>query len=156
MARADGKNPDLRVSDAERDAVASELGQHFQDGRLDRVDFDERVGAAIAARTRGDLDSLLTDLPQGSPGQQGGRISEPEPVGAAGARPWHGAQRGVTRGRPAIVAVLPLLVTVAVLGGLFSGGWQHGWPFAPFGLLWLIVPILVVWTGVRRGRRQWR
>jgi hypothetical protein len=157
MAQADGKNPDLRVSDAERDAVASELGQHFQDGRLDRVEFDERVGAAIAAKTRHDLDSLLADLPQGSADQQGGRISEPEPVGAPEARPWHGAQRGVMRGRPAIVAVLPLLVTVAVLGGLFSGGWQHGWPFAPLGLLWLIVPVLVVRTWVRGGRRrQWR
>jgi len=53
--------------------------------------------------------------------------------------------------------VLPLLVAVAVFGGLFSGGWHHGWPFAPFGFLWLIVPILVAGGRARSGRRrQWR
>ena len=33
----------LRVSDAERDAVVTELGEHFQQGRLDHAEFDERV-----------------------------------------------------------------------------------------------------------------
>jgi len=47
-------------------------------------------------------------------------------------------------------------VAVALLGGQFDG-WQHAWPFAPFGFLWLIVPILVIRTRVREGRRrQWR
>ena len=153
MARADGTNPDLRASDAERDAVADELGQHFQDGRLDQTEFDERVGAAMAAKTRRDLDSLLADLPHGP----AGGIIEPEQAGAPRARPWHPAQPEHRRGQPAVVAVLPLLMAVAVLGGLFSAGWQHGWPFAPFGFLWLIIPILVVraWTHGRR-RRRWR
>ncbi len=34
MAQDQGNSPELRGSDAERDAVVSELGQHFQDGRL--------------------------------------------------------------------------------------------------------------------------
>ncbi len=34
----------LRVSDAERDAVAAELAEHLKDGRLDAAEFDERVG----------------------------------------------------------------------------------------------------------------
>ncbi len=32
----------LRVSDAERDAVATELAEHLKDGRLDTAEFDER------------------------------------------------------------------------------------------------------------------
>jgi hypothetical protein len=61
------------------------------------------------------------------------------------------------RGPRVPLAVLPLLVAVAVVGGLFSGGWHHGWPFAPFGFLWLIVPILVGRAWARSGRRrQWR
>ena len=55
--------PDLRVSDAERDAVVTELGEHFQQGRLDQVEFDERVTQALAARTESDLRALLADLP---------------------------------------------------------------------------------------------
>jgi hypothetical protein len=156
MARADGNNPDLRASDAERDAVASELGQHFQDGRLEHAELDERLGAAMAAKTRRDLVALLEDLPRGAADQPSGGITEPEQAGAPGARPWHSAQPAGTRGHPALVVLLPLLVAVAVLGGQF-GGWQHAWPFAPFGFLWLIIPILAVRTWVRRvRRRQWR
>lgn len=144
MGRADGKNLDLRVSDAERDAVASDLGRHFQDGRLDQAEFDQRVTAAMAAKTRRDLDEVLTDLPQAQ-------------AGAPGAAPWRSTPPGLTRGRPPVGALLllPLLPAALVIGS--TGGWQHGWPFAPFGFLWLIVPILVVRIWVRgRRRRQWR
>ena len=157
MARPDERDPDLRASDAERDAVATELGQHFEDGRLNRAEFDERVGAAITAKTHRDLDSLLADLPPASAGRPGGQISEPDQGWAPGAGPWHPAEPGVPRGWPAAAALLPLVVVAAVLGGLLGGGWQHAVPLEPLGFLWLIVPILVVRTWIRGGRRrQWR
>jgi DUF1707 SHOCT-like domain len=53
----------IRVSDAERSAVAELLGQHYADGRLDQAEFDERVGRTMAAKTRGDLAGLFDDLP---------------------------------------------------------------------------------------------
>lgn len=138
MARAVGKNPDLRVSDAERDAVASELGQHFQDGRLDKAEFDERVTAAMAAKTEGDLDEVLTDLPQT-------------------AAPWPTTTPGSAHGRPRALLLLPLLVTAAVIVGLLSSGWHDSRPFAPFGLLWLIVLFVACRARIRGyRRRQWR
>ncbi len=54
---------DLRVSDAERQAVARRLERGLRDGRLTIAEFDERVQAAWAARTRGDLEELTADLP---------------------------------------------------------------------------------------------
>jgi hypothetical protein len=54
----------LRVSDAERQAVADRLGQHFADGRLDQAEFDDRVGRAMNAKTRADLNGLFSDLPE--------------------------------------------------------------------------------------------
>jgi hypothetical protein len=149
MGRAGGINPDLRVSDAERDAVASELGQHFQDGRLDKAEFDERVAAAMAAKTGRDLDEVLTDLPQ-APASQRGQEGAPE------AAPWRSVSPRPVIGAPRVLTLLPLLVAAAVISGLLSG-WHHGWPFAPFGFLWLIVPILACRTWNRGGRRrQWR
>ena len=52
----------LRASDAEREAVAGRLGEHYAAGRLDRAEFDDRVGRAMRAKTRADLSGLLADL----------------------------------------------------------------------------------------------
>ncbi|HVX46028.1 MAG TPA: DUF1707 domain-containing protein [Mycobacteriales bacterium] len=56
-------NPRLRPSQRERDDVATLLGLAFAEGRLDLREFEERVGAAFAARTAADLGRLLVDLP---------------------------------------------------------------------------------------------
>src|SRR5215472_4163748 len=53
----------IRASDIERDQVVGQLQRGFADGRLSQADLEERVGAALAARTRGQLHALTTDLP---------------------------------------------------------------------------------------------
>jgi hypothetical protein len=58
-----GRSPALRASDRERDAVVQRVQQAFAEGRLDDTEFDERMRAALTARTRADLDALLADLP---------------------------------------------------------------------------------------------
>jgi hypothetical protein len=64
MSIADGGNsPEVRASDRERDAVLQRVQQAFAEGRLDDTEFDERMRAALAARTHAELDVLLTDLP---------------------------------------------------------------------------------------------
>ena len=60
----------MRVSDAERQAVADRLAEHFSSGRLDQEEFDERVSRAMSAKTRADLNGLFDDLPEsGRPAQ---------------------------------------------------------------------------------------
>ena len=54
----------MRVSDAERQAVTDRLAEHFSAGRLDQAEFDERVGQAMNAKTRADLNGLFDDLPE--------------------------------------------------------------------------------------------
>jgi hypothetical protein len=53
----------MRIGDAERDQVISELGAHFAAGRLDMAEYDERSTAAIAAKTHGELSRTLAHLP---------------------------------------------------------------------------------------------
>jgi Domain of unknown function (DUF1707) len=56
-------SPAVRASDGERDAVLQRVQQAFAEGRLDDAEFDERMRAALTARTHADLDVLLADLP---------------------------------------------------------------------------------------------
>src|SRR5215469_6991327 len=63
VTRASGRDPVTRASDRERDAVLQRVQQAFAEGRLDDAEFDERMRATLAAKTNGELDALLTDLP---------------------------------------------------------------------------------------------
>jgi hypothetical protein len=54
----------LRVSDAERDETLRVLGDHAAVGRLTVDELEERSSRALAAKTRGELALLTSDLPQ--------------------------------------------------------------------------------------------
>ncbi|HEX5287877.1 MAG TPA: DUF1707 domain-containing protein, partial [Streptosporangiaceae bacterium] len=44
----------VRVGDADRDAVATQLREHFADGRLTLEELNERLDQAFAAKTKAD------------------------------------------------------------------------------------------------------
>ena len=54
---------EMRISDTERDNVASILREAAGDGRLDLQELDERLDAVYAAKTYGDLEPITRDLP---------------------------------------------------------------------------------------------
>lgn len=53
----------IRASDRERDAAVARLQTAFAEGRLDDLEFDVRMRAALSAVTRPELDGLFADLP---------------------------------------------------------------------------------------------
>lgn len=55
---------DLRIGDAERDATMAQLREHFVAGRLTFDELTERIDLALAAKTQGQIDRLMTDLPR--------------------------------------------------------------------------------------------
>jgi uncharacterized protein DUF1707 len=56
---------DLRASDADRDRVADILRDALAEGRLDAAEHSERLDKAYAAKTVGQLEPLVRDLPVG-------------------------------------------------------------------------------------------
>jgi hypothetical protein len=60
----DPTTDEVRVGNAERDAAATQLGAHLTAGRLQWDEYDQRLQAAYAAKTRGDLARLFLDLPE--------------------------------------------------------------------------------------------
>src|SRR5262249_58222919 len=117
--------PDLRVSDAERDAVVTELGEHFGQGRLDQAEFDERVNKALSARTGRDLGGLLADLPSAR---------------AESSTPQQGAQF------PRLLVVVPLLAAAILIAAVTAGGRRPGGGAPPLFLLLrpLMLPVGLV------------
>jgi hypothetical protein len=95
----------LRIGDAEREAAATELAEHYAQGRLTTEEHAERLDRVWAARTRGELGPVFRDLP--------GRYGPPTPVGPPTARRatyWSGGVAPFRRGIPT-----PLFVVLAVL-----------------------------------------
>jgi Domain of unknown function (DUF1707) len=60
----------MRVGDAERDAAAADLGEHYTAGRLTLDELHERLEAVFAAKTFGQLARIMSDLP--GPGRLAG------------------------------------------------------------------------------------
>ncbi len=117
----------MRASDADRDAVVADLGEHFQAGRLTTAELDERTGLALTARTYGELAELQADLPALS-------AAPPVPVPAAGS-PAARPPRPHGRVTPPVRAALAGLVITALVLAVTHGGW---------GMIWLLVPALLI------------
>jgi hypothetical protein len=103
----------LRVSDAERDVVLRTLGDHAAVGRLTLDELEERSGRALAAKTRGELATLTSDLPR-----EAGPASALAPVPPAPRKPvrWMVAILGGSHRRGRFRAV-GSINAVAILGG---------------------------------------
>ncbi len=57
----------MRVSDEDRDRAARRLQDAFTEGRLTRLELEDRLELALTARTYGDLLGLVSDLPATQP-----------------------------------------------------------------------------------------
>ena len=59
-----GRDPNLRASDADRERIAERLRNGHAEGRLDTAEFQERLERCYEAKTFGQLDALVRDLPR--------------------------------------------------------------------------------------------
>jgi hypothetical protein len=151
----------LRVGDAEREAVAAELREHYAQGRLSMEDFNQRLDAAFAARTRGDLDKLISDLPHAKPA--GTPLPAPPP---GSLRRHHGQyflppvpgfgnrerrRAGYGRFTALLITLITALVSLVVV---FDSHLSLPWP----GRVGLLVAVFAVLRGllrlIRRGFRR--
>jgi uncharacterized protein DUF1707/2TM domain-containing protein len=110
---------DIRASDAERERTATLLRDHASEGRLDVDELDARLQQAYAARTRGDLEALTTDLPPAAPA----RGADP-PAAPHG---W-----GLRERIGSYLAVMVLLVVIWAVTG--AGYFWPMWPAIGWGI----------------------
>jgi hypothetical protein len=115
----------LRASDADRDAAAERLRHAAVEGRLEPDELEERLHAALRARTYGELHGLLTDLP-GKPVASVRRRTEVAPVA-----------------RVALVVAIRVALVLAVIGVVLV--------VAALAATWWVLCALV-WLSLRAGR----
>ena len=61
-----GRDPKLRAADADREATAERIRRGHAEGRLDTTELQQRLERCYEAKTLGELDELVTDLPHES------------------------------------------------------------------------------------------
>lgn len=67
---------DLRVSDAERQQAVEQLHRAVGEGYITLTEFEERSASAFTATTRGELETVLADIPSSPQSAEPARPSE--------------------------------------------------------------------------------
>jgi Domain of unknown function (DUF1707) len=119
-------DPRIRASDDDRDRTATLLREHHAAGRLTPEEFNERLDKTFAAKTTGDLDALLSDLPSIDLYRL----------------PGHGLSRGQPPGSSSPLAAMASSGMASRPHGRLSPGWQAAWGS------WLTVStvLVVLWA----------
>lgn len=144
LAAGAGGQGYLQASQADREGVIDMLKTAFVQGRLDRDEFDLRVGRALASRAYADLAALTADIPV-----RLARARLPEP-----------ARESVSK--KAVVAMA--CATVALIGLLPVMMMRPPWPrfVLPAAVVWFVLAMVVPtgwlallndWFNKRAGRR---
>ena len=123
------RDPNLRASDADREATADRLRQDHTDGRLDQDEFQERLDRCFAAKTVGELAELTRDLPDDPARHR--------------ARGRTGFSLLGLRMIP-IVPIILAIIAIHLIVGVASG-------------LWILIPLFLLARVMffRRGFRGW-
>lgn len=115
----------LRASDADRERVAQILQSATSAGRLDMSELSERLEQVYAARTLGELEPVLRDLPEGHQQPGAGSLAVPTERRAQPFAPAHQPHQSYRSGGPALVGGTPgSTASVAVMAGTSrKGNW---------------------------------
>jgi hypothetical protein len=124
-------DPSLRAADADRDAVADRLRTAHAEGRLTVEEFGERLDAAFAARTMGELAGLTADLPAGRVARTGDQ-AEASPVAASAAAARAGRRAAWGAWATAVLVTSAIWLIVSVSDGDLGYFWPI-WVAGPWG-----------------------
>jgi hypothetical protein len=113
----------MRISDADREQVTTRLRDHYAAGRLTSDELDERITAALSAKTYGDLRRIMADLPEPAPaGTDSGALpphwAGPRWAGPRPAGPVYAYRRG-PRLLPLALLVLFAAIILPPVGFVF-------------------------------------
>ncbi len=143
---------ELRIGTQEREDAIKILGDHFSEGRLPIDEYEERVGQAVEAQTRGELRPLFRDLPAPYPAFMVPPVRRVEPVPV----PMYPQRTAVERVEPSdryrVVAGVLQIVLPFGTGRFYTGHTSMAMAqlflmFIGVGVIWSIVDGIVLLVG---------
>ncbi|HZN17726.1 MAG TPA: DUF1707 domain-containing protein [Micromonosporaceae bacterium] len=164
----------LRAADSDRERVAARLREAVDEGRLTLHEYDDRLRAAYAAKTYGELGALVADLPAPAPPGRSQVVpapfGPPAPAPAPGPGSGHGMAASRMRGElPGWLLAIwgfwftAVLVNVVIWGlvSLSTRELVYFWPMWVAGP-WGAVLLATTFSGLVSGapsrwahKRQW-
>jgi hypothetical protein len=145
---------EMRAGDADRQAVADKLRGALDEGRLDLHEYDERLQRAYAAKTYGDLNGLLDDLPDTVPASR----SQLAPFAPGQPAVVVSSEKGVTAKWLAhtwdgYFGTVAIVVAIWAVICLMSQEWLYFWPgwvAGPWGAVLIVSTVSGLMTGEPR------
>ncbi|HET8683855.1 MAG TPA: DUF1707 domain-containing protein [Micromonosporaceae bacterium] len=156
------EHPDnLRAADSDRERVATRLREAVDEGRLTLHEYDDRLRAAYAAKTYGELGVLVADLP--APAPPGRSRVVPAPFGPSAPAPAFGAPGAAAPARMrgevpswllgvwgVWLTAVTINVVIWVLVSLSAGELVYFWPMWVAGP-WGAVLLATTFSGLFSG-----
>ena len=139
MTAASSGDGSMRAGNADRERVVAQLNAAFAEGRLDVGELDERVTAAYAAKTLGELVPLTADLPDG----QDRRAAPARREGDVPAHPVPDTNRWASVG-----GALGIFLVCTLIWGVVSITAGHVIYFWP---IWTAIPFALALIGMIAG-----
>jgi len=140
-------DPRIRASDADRDRAAALLREHHAAGRLTAEEFQDRMDKALEAKTLGEIDELLADLPAIELYRLPHESMRRMPPGAR-----HSLMpNDPTRFTPGTVALGAWAVVTSVLVAIWAVTAVLGGTWFPW---WALVVLPWIWVLIRRAQHR--
>ncbi|WP_018347414.1 DUF1707 SHOCT-like domain-containing protein [Longispora albida] len=136
--------PDIRVSDADRSAVAERLRIALSEGRLDLNEYERRFDLSLRAVVQSELVPLTADLPAPVVSAEVARKESDRKAWMNEWRTWAGT------------AVI--LTAIWGVSSFASGEFRYFWPIWPLGIwgAWILAAAIMPGSDKDHGRKKKR
>lgn len=135
---AAGVRASVRASDHDRDTAAERLGDALSDGALDAPEYHARLGRALAAATRGELDRLTADLPPSPTARRRAEAALRTAEADADKRAWKNEWAQWAGGAVVMTAIWAVT-------SLHAGKVTSYWPAVPIGIWAAVLVSYAIW-----------
>jgi Domain of unknown function (DUF1707) len=122
------RRPDMRAADSDRDQIAERLADALAEGRLDLGEYDTRLQQAMAAKTLGELERIVDDLPLSKAQLESERQAAEE-------RRRNAARKAMMDRWRGWFGIAVLLNVIWLFTVVSSGNFVFYWPALPLGIM---------------------